>query len=89
MAKAHTWPCSGRRQAASRQRCILLTFPNALPKEATAPLRAAGFHFNKVLQHWEGMTRVDEAQRLAAAHGGTARRVAPAPLSEGPATEAA
>ena len=67
----------------------VLTFPNPLPKEATAPLRAAGFHFNKVLQHWEGMTRVDEAQRLAATHGGTARRVTPAPLSEGPATEAA
>ena len=68
---------------------VVLTFPNALPKEATAPLRAAGFHFNKVLQHWEGMTRVDDAQRLAATHGGTARRVAPAPLSNGPATAAA
>src|SRR5580692_8269521 len=43
---------------------VVLTFPNALPKEATAPLRAGGFHFNKVLQHWEGMTRVDEARRL-------------------------
>ena len=68
---------------------VVLTFPNPLPKEATAPLRAAGFHFNKVLQHWEGMTRVDDAQVLAAAHGGTARRVTPAPLSEGPTSEAA
>jgi hypothetical protein len=68
---------------------VVLTFPNPLPKEATAPLRAAGFHFNKVLQHWEGMTRADEAQRLAVAHGGTARRVTPPSLSEGPATEAA
>jgi hypothetical protein len=33
---------------------VVLTFPNALPKDATAPLRAAGFHFNKVLQHWGG-----------------------------------
>jgi len=46
---------------------VVLTFPNPLPKEATAPLRAAGFHFNKVLQHWEGMTRVDDAQVLAVA----------------------
>jgi hypothetical protein len=68
---------------------VVLTFPNPLPKEATAPLRAGGFHFNKVLQHWEGMTRVDEAQRLAAAHGGTARRITAAPLSEGPTSEAA
>ena len=63
---------------------VVLTFPNALPKEATAPLRAAGFRFNKVLQHWEGMTRFDEAEHLAATHGGTARRVTPLPAPEGP-----
>ena len=53
----------------------MLTFPNPLPKEATAPLRAAGFRFNKVFQHWEGMTRFNEAEQLAGANAGTARRV--------------
>jgi hypothetical protein len=58
---------------------IILTFPAPLAKDATAPLRAAGFRFNKVLQHWEGLTRFDDAQQLAGAHGGTAKRVAPLP----------
>jgi hypothetical protein len=58
---------------------IILTFPAALAKDATAPLRAAGFRFNKVLQHWEGLARFDAAQQLAGAHGGTAKRVAPLP----------
>lgn len=58
---------------------IVLTFPAALDKDATAPLRTAGFRFNKVLQHWEGLARIEEAQQLAKAHGGTARQVA-APL---------
>ena len=93
--KVEQWTALGGRTFAREARTrdegkepVVLTFPAALPKDATAPLRAAGFHFNKVLQHWEGMTRVDEAQRLAVAHGGTARRVTPL-LSEGPATEAA
>jgi hypothetical protein len=55
---------------------IVLTFPAALAKDATTTLRAAGFRFNKVLQHWEGLARFDEAESLATAHGGTARRVA-------------
>ena len=60
----------------------MLTFPAALAKDATAPLRAAGFRFNKVLQHWEGIARFDDAQQLAGAHGGTAKRVAtPLPAS--------
>lgn len=59
---------------------VVLTFPNALPKEATPPLRAAGFRFNKVFQHWEGITRFDAAEQLAVTHSGTARRVTPTPL---------
>ena len=54
---------------------IVLTFPAPLPKEVTVKLRAAGFRFSKVLQHWEGLARHDEAAALAHAHGGTARRV--------------
>ena len=64
---------------------IVLTFPAALPKDATASLRAAGFRFNKVLQHWEGLALLDEAQKLAADHGGTLRRVA-APSMPSPAS---
>lgn len=61
---------------------IVLTFPTALAKDATATLRAAGFRFNTVLQHWEGLARPEEAQQLATTHGGTARRVAlPLPVS--------
>jgi hypothetical protein len=57
------------------QEPIVLTFPAALAKEATAALRTAGFRFNKVLQHWEGLARIEEARQLAKQHGGTARQV--------------
>lgn len=69
----------------------MLTFPAALAKEATTQLRAAGFRFNKVLQHWEGLARFDEADSLIKAHGGTARRVAapPAPPASATAQRAA
>lgn len=69
---------------------IVLTFPHALAKDATTPLRAAGFRFNKVLQHWEGLARFDEAEKLATAHGGSARRVATSvPPSQAPALQSA
>ena len=55
---------------------VVLTFPAALAKDITAALRQAGFRFSKVMQHWEGLARFDEAESLATAHGGTARRVA-------------
>jgi hypothetical protein len=57
---------------------IVLTFPAAIAKNVTALLRAAGFRFNKVLQHWEGLAHFDEAEKLATAHGGSLRRVAAA-----------
>jgi hypothetical protein len=55
---------------------IVLTFPAPLAKDATTSLRAAGFRFNRLMQHWEGLAHYTDAQRLAAAHGGTARRAA-------------
>jgi conjugative transfer protein TraD len=55
---------------------VVLTFPAALAKDITAMLRQAGFRFSKVMQHWEGLARFAEAESLAKAHGGTARRVA-------------
>jgi hypothetical protein len=64
---------------------IVLTFPAAPARDATTALRAAGFRFNKVLQHWEGLARFDEADQLVKAHGGTARRVAAPSAPPGPA----
>jgi hypothetical protein len=61
---------------------VVLTFPAALAKDATAPLRTAGFRFNKVFQHWEGLARFEEAQLLAGTHGGTARRITPLPAPD-------
>ena len=69
---------------------IVLTFPSALDREVTTALRAAGFRFSKVMQHWEGLARFAEAETLAKAHGGTARRIAPAGAQQPtPATVAA
>jgi Conjugal transfer protein TraD len=71
---------------------VVLSFPAALAKDVTALLRQAGFRFSKVMQHWEGLARFAEAESLAEAHGGTARRVAatvPAPQSNPAAAQAA
>ena len=54
---------------------VLLTFPCALAKDATTALRKAGFRYSRVMQHWEGLARFDDATALATAHGGTARAV--------------
>lgn len=69
---------------------IVLAFPAALDRDVTVALRAAGFRFNKVLQHWEGLARADDAETLAKAHGGTIRRMAVAPQpAPAPGLEAA
>jgi hypothetical protein len=60
---------------------VVLTFPAPLPKEVSTELRGAGFRFSKVLQHWEGLSRLADAEALAQQHGGAARRVAPPPPS--------
>jgi hypothetical protein len=70
----------------------MLTFPVALVKDATNVLRHAGFRFSKVKPDWEGLAHFADAESLATAHGGTARRVAastPAPQSNAVAAEAA
>ena len=76
---------------------LVLTFPAPLPKEVTATLRAAGFRFSKVLRHWEGLAKPDDADALANPHGGTVRRINPPvdagsppngqPGNEGPADD--
>lgn len=65
---------------------MLLTFATSLPKDATTALRKAGFRYSRVMQHWEGLARFDDASTLAKAHGGTARQVGGA-VSVEPAME--
>ncbi len=61
---------------------FVLTFPTALPRDAGIALRAAGFRFSKVLQHWEGLARPENAEQLAAAQGGIARRIGAQTIAE-------
>jgi hypothetical protein len=69
---------------------IVISFSAALDRDVTTALRTAGFRFNKVLQHWEGLARHDEAEKLAKAHGGTLRRIAAtAPPSPAPELQTA
>ena len=65
------------RLAEEGKEAIVLAFPTTLGRDATTALRAAGFRFNKLFQHWEGRARFDDAQALATAHAGTLRRVPP------------
>ena len=81
-AQLETWAALGGRTFAREARArdegkepVLLLFAAPLPKDATAALRKAGFRFSRVMQHWEGLARFDEASTLAKAHGGAARRV--------------
>src|SRR5277367_735884 len=66
------------RLAEEGKEAIVLAFPAALGRDATTALRGAGFRFNKLLQHWEGLARFDDAAALAATYGGTVRQVASA-----------
>ena len=54
---------------------VLLTFTTPLSKDVTTALRRAGFRYSKVMQHWEGLARPDDADVLATTHGGTVRRI--------------
>ena len=56
---------------------LVMTMPASQPADVTAALRAAGFRWNKVMQHWEGLARYDEAEVLAGEYGGTLRRMRP------------
>ncbi len=58
---------------------MLLSFTTALSKDATTALRKASFRYSKVMQHWEGLAKPDDAGALAKELGGTARRVTPEP----------
>lgn len=81
-AQVEKWATLGgrtfAREAKARdegKEAVLLTFPGVLAKDATTTLRAAGFRYSRVMQHWEGLARFADADALAGQHGGTARRV--------------
>ncbi len=81
-AQVATWTALGSRALAMENHArdegkepVLLTFAVPLSKEATIALRKAGFRYSKVMQHWEGLARFDDASALAATHDGTARQV--------------
>lgn len=88
-AQLGKWEALGGRTFAREARlrdegkeAVVLTFPAPLGKDETAALRAAGFRFSKVLQHWEGRARFADAEALAKEHGGAARRVTPPALPD-------
>ena len=87
-----TWSALGGRAFAREARlrdegkeAVVLTFPAPLAKDATNMLRATGFRFSKVLQHWEGLAHFEDAAGLAQAQGGVARRIATTPALPSPA----
>ena len=54
---------------------FVLSFPAPVPKETATQLRGAGFRFNKIFKHWEGLSTAEVAQDAAKQFGGTAAAV--------------
>lgn len=81
-AKHRQWGADGLKALAAQKQVaeddlepVVLTFAAALAPEVAAILRASGFRFNRLLQHWEGLARLEQATSLAESHGGVARAV--------------
>ena len=66
---------------------LVINLPGPQPMSATTRLRKLGFRFSKVMQHWEGIARYEEAESLAVELGGAVRRVG-VPETGEPATAA-
>ena len=56
---------------------LVLTLHGPQPASVTTALRSLGFRWSKVMGHWEGIARHDQAQALATELGGSLRRLAP------------
>jgi hypothetical protein len=54
---------------------LVFTLPTAATAPVQAQLRKAGFRWSKVMRHWEGHVRNEEAAALAAEYGGQVRRI--------------
>jgi hypothetical protein len=82
VAKQRQWSEAGVKAFAAEKLTIddrgpvILTFATQPVPEVVAVLRADGFRFNRLLRHWEGLARIEEAEKLAQSHGGVARSVA-------------
>ena len=62
--------------AEGKEPLVIVLADAAVPsKRGTAALRRAGFRWNRVMRHWEGLAVYGDAQALAAAQGGAVRRV--------------
>lgn len=81
-AKRRKWSVEGadafaaEKLAADDRTAVVLTFQIHPASEVVAVLRAGGFRFNRLLRHWEGLARIEDAEKLAESHGGVARSVA-------------
>jgi hypothetical protein len=53
---------------------IIVNLPGKANKDTEGALRKAGFRFNRILGHWEGLARLADASKLANEHGGEAHR---------------
>lgn len=53
---------------------IVLTFPTPPAREMASRLKEAGFRYNKILQHWEGVARFEDAEQIASSCAGVASR---------------
>jgi Conjugal transfer protein TraD len=80
-AKRRQWRAEGaealamQKLSTENRRPTLLTFATYPSAETVAELRAQGFRFNRLLQHWEGLALFDDAEKLAERHDGVARIV--------------
>ena len=62
----------------ARQREPLIGLVNGdRQKDLATELRALGLRWNKVLQHWEGLSEIEPVENLARRHGGEVRRARP------------
>lgn len=66
---------------------LILTLEGVQPVAVTTRLRQAGFRWSKVMRHWEGVVRPDEAQALADELGGTVQRFDAGPAEGQPAAD--
>lgn len=77
-ARVALWEREGGRlfEAEDNARVLAVArFPEKLPPDITAALRAAGFRRNKVLNHWEGRVDYPAAEKLVREAGGIMERV--------------
>jgi hypothetical protein len=78
------------REAADRDKArepIVIRFPEAVTGLEAAALKQAGFRFNRLFGHWEGMAVLEEAQALARAHDGRINRLERGDIRQAEAAE--